>query len=128
MDHFEHNNLSTGIRVTGHESAFRFGTPAAQLNCTTDLAVNLIEWLDARGKVLINGTDSLLELIVTPLESLMYMCRIKGVFGNQSKNITLTVMPEASSVLSRAAPAIITVILLAVLLLVLIATSMLIVR
>ena len=118
----------TDIRVTGHESAFPFGTPAAQLNCTTDLAVNLIEWLNAQGTVLKNGTDSLLELTVTFSESLMYTCRIKGVFGNQTKNITLTVLPEASSVSPSAATAIITVIILVVLLLVLIATSMFIVR
>ena len=120
--------LHADIRVTGHESAFPFGSPAAQLNCTTDLAVNTIEWLDSQGKVLKNGTDPLLELIVVPSESLMYTCRIKSDFGNQTLNVTLTVLPEASSVPSRGAPAIIMVIALAVLLLVLVIVSILIVR
>ena len=114
--------------MTGHESAFPFGSTAAQLNCTTDLAVSTIEWLDTQGNVLKSGTDPLLELTVIPSESLMYTCRIEGGFGNQTLNITLTVLPEASSAPSSGAPAIIIVIILAVLLLVLVIASILIVR
>ena len=120
--------LHTDIRVTGHELAFPFGSTAAQLNCTTDLAVSTIEWLDTQGNVLKSGTDPLLELTVIPSESLMYTCRIEGGFGNQTLNITLTVLPEASSAPSSGAPAIIIVIALAVILLVLVIASILIVR
>ena len=114
--------------MTGHESAFPFGSTAAQLNCTTDLSVSTIEWLDTQGNLLKSGTDPLLELTVIPSESLMYTCRIEGGFGNQTLNITLTVLPETSSVPSSGAPAIILVIVLAVLLLVLVIASILIVR
>ena len=122
-----HIIMITDIRVTGHESALPIGAPAV-LNCTTDLAVSTIEWLDTRGKVLKSGTDPLLGLMVNPSESLMYTCRIESDFGNQTLNVTLTVLPEASSVPSRGAPAIIIVIALAVILLVLVVASILIVR
>lgn len=112
--------------MTGHETAFPFGSTAAQLNCTTDLAVSTIEWLDAQGRVLKNGTDPLLELVANPSESLMYTCRVKGEFGSQSVNIILTVLPE--SVLSSVVPAISAVIILAVLLFVFVTVSLLIVR
>ena len=114
--------------MTGHESALPFGSTVAQLNCTTDLAVSTIEWLDSQGNVLKSGSGPLLELTVIPSESLMYTCRIESDFGNQTLNVTLTVLPEASSVPSRGAPAIIVVIVLAVILLVLVIASILIVR
>lgn len=113
--------------MTGHETAFPFGSTAAQLNCTTDLSVSTIEWLDTQGKVLKTGTDHLLKLTANPTESLMYMCRIRGAFGNQTFNITLTVLPEESA-LSSAAPAVVVVILLVVLLFVIVTASIFIVR
>ena len=121
--------IHTDIRVTGHESAFPFGSTTAQLNCTTDLAVSRIEWLDAQGRVLTQGTDPLLELIVNPSESLMYTCRIMGEFGNQTTHVTLTVLPEESEVSSTATfGAAIAAVLLAVLLAVIVIASILIVR
>ena len=114
----------------GHESTFSFGSPAV-LNCTTDLAIDTIEWLDTRGNILKNGSDPVLELKVVPSDSgsLTYTCIIKSKFGIQTKNITLTVQLEASSVISGAAiPATIAVIMLAVLILAVIAASMLVVR
>ena len=115
--------------MTGHESAFPFGTTTAQLNCTTDLAVSRIEWLDAQGIALKKGTDPLLELTTNPSESLMYTCRIMGEFGNQTMNVTLTVLPEESEISSTATfGAAIAAVLLAVLLVVVVIVSILIVR
>jgi hypothetical protein len=118
--------IYTGIRVTGHESAFPYGSTTAQLNCTTDLAVSTVEWLDAKGKVLNHGTDPLLELTANPSESLMYTCRISGEFGNQTMNVTLTVLPEESEIVSAAIfGAVIAAVLLAVLLVVIITAAIL---
>ena len=89
--------------------------------------MSTIEWLDTQGKVLKSGTDHLLELMANPSESLTYTCRIRGGFGNQTFNITLTVLPKESA-LSSAAPAVVVVILLTVLLLVIVIASILIVR
>ena len=115
--------------MTGHESAFPFGSTTAQLNCTTDLAVTTVEWLDAQGEVLEEGTDPLLELTANPSESLMYTCRIMGEFGNQTMNVTLTVLPEESEIASAATfGASIATVLLAVLLAVIVIASILIVR
>ena len=127
--HFKDHQITTDIRVTGHESAFPFGSTTAQLNCTTDLAVSTIEWLDAQGNVLKKGTHPLLELTTNPSESLMYTCRIMGEFGNQTMNITLTVLPEESEISSTATfGAAIAAVLLAVLLVVVVIVSILIVR
>ena len=115
--------------MTGHESAFPFGSTTAQLNCTTDLAVTTVEWLDAQGIVLEQGTDPLLELTANPSESLMYTCRIMGEFGNQTMNVTLTVLPEESEIASAATfGAAIAAVLLAVLLVVIVIASILVVR
>ena len=116
------------IRVTGHESTLPFGTSAV-LNCTTDLAVSRIEWLDAQGKLSTQGTDPWLELIANPSESLMYTGRIMCEFGNQTMNVTLTVLPEESEISSGTTfGAAIAAVLLAVLLALIVIASILIVR
>ncbi len=88
----------TGIRILGHEHAILHGTLAA-LNCTTDLAVNEIQWFDANGRIIKNGTESVLELtdVATETSDLEYTCKVVGDFGNQSKTVTLHVLPEAVS-------------------------------
>ena len=87
-----------GIRIIGHEYALPYGTMAA-LNCTTDLAINTIQWFNTKGKILKNGTESFLALtdIATDASDLEYTCKIVGRFGNQSKTVTLHVLPEAVS-------------------------------
>jgi hypothetical protein len=118
--------MITDIRVTGHESVLPYGSTTAQLNCTTDLAVTKIEWLDAQGKVLKYGTDPLLELMANPSESLIYTCRIMGEFGNQTINVTLTVLSEKFEIASAAIfGAVIAAVLLAVLLVMIITTAIL---
>ena len=116
--------IYTGIRVTGHESSLPLES-SASLNCTTDLAVNTIEWLDMQGRVLENGTDSLLELTVTltDISSLEYTCRVKSEFGVQNETATLSILSEATSpsVVSNAIPAVIAIIMLAVLILAVVA-------
>ena len=89
-----------GIRITGYENALSYGTLAA-LNCTTDLAIKMIQWFDINGRVIRNGTESFLELtdITTDSEAspLKYTCKVVGTFGNQSVTVTLQVLPEAVS-------------------------------
>ena len=99
------------------------------LNCTTDLAVDTIEWLDMTGTVLANGTDSLLELTDIPTEAsdLEYTCNVKNMFGSQSKTVILYIMPKTVSTstvtVSGAVSAIIAIVMLAVLLLAVIAVT-----
>ena len=92
------------------------------LNCTTDLAVNTIEWLDVHGRVLANGTDLQLELRVTLSDSghLTYICRIKSNYGSQNKTITLTISAAGASNVSINVS--VTVVMLAIILLFLLVT------
>ena len=117
-----------GIRITGHKLALQYGTPAT-LNCTTDLAVSMIQWLDTQGKVIKNETNSLLELTDIPTETsdLEYTCKVVGKFGNQTKTVSLNVLPEAvsSELVPGAASAAISVI--AVLIIVLLAAFVIII-
>ena len=64
------------------------------LNCTTDLAVILIEWLDQEGNVLANGTDLVSTFIVEITHAhhnKKFTCRIITRFGNQTRSVDLTV-------------------------------------
>ena len=102
----------------GHESSLPYGSPV-MLNCTTDLAVDTIEWLDMKGTVLANGNDSLLELTDIPVEvnNLAYTCRVTSMFGVHNKTVTLHIIPGvmSSPILSNTVPAIIVIVMLAVL-------------
>ena len=111
------SNDHTGISVSGHETVLSEGV-STSLNCTTDLAVDTIEWLDAKGAVLANGTSDLLELMLpqTNTESIEYTCRIRSNFGVQNKTVTLTVL-SAPLDIQTAVSAVVVVILLVILLL-----------
>ena len=96
------------------------------LNCTTDLAVDAIEWLDMKGTVLASGNDSLLELTDIPADvnNLAYTCRVTSMFGVHNKTVNLHIIPGvmSSPILSNAISAtIIAIVMLAVLLLAVIA-------
>ena len=56
----------------------------------------MIQWLDVKGRVIKNGTTSLLQLtkVKTEGNDLEYTCRVVGKFGNQSKTVILHVLPE----------------------------------
>ena len=104
------------------------------LNCTTDLAISVIEWVDNNGKVLRNDTEQILELTIIVLddESLIYTCRTMSDFGTQSMtvmiNITSNPTSESESIpLGTAVPVIVAIIILAVLL-VLVVTTIVVVR
>ena len=88
----------SGIRITGHEHALPHGT-LATLNCTTDLAINTIQWHDIRDRIIKNGTDPFLELTDIPTEAsdFEYTCEVVGKFGNQSKTVALHVLSEVVS-------------------------------
>ena len=59
----------------------------------------MIQWLDMKGRVITNGTTSFLQLnnVKTEVSDLEYTCRVVGKFGNQSKTVTLRVLPEIVS-------------------------------
>ena len=59
----------------------------------------MIQWLDMKGRMIKNGTNSLLELTDIPTEAsdLEYTCKVVGKFGNQTKTVTLNISPEAVS-------------------------------
>ena len=105
----------------GHEPSLPYGS-SATLNCTTDLAVDTIVWLDMKENVLANGNDSLLELTVIPMDinNLAYTCRVTSMFGVQNQTITLSILSEAIEtspvMLSVIIPTIIAFVMLAVLL------------
>ena len=102
-----------GIRITGHESALPLGSTAS-LNCTTDLAVDIIEWLDMNGLIVVSGMDSPLELAGVPVEAsnLEYTCRVRSVFGSQRKTIALQTIEGTLIVSSVVTTVTITIILL----------------
>lgn len=115
----------TGIRVTGHEHALVHKTPAT-LNCTTDLSVNTMQWLDVKGRVQKNGTDSFLELtdILTITKDLEYTCKVVSKYGSQAKTVTLTVIPQvvSSSLVTGAASAAVSIIVMLAIVILIVAT------
>ena len=72
------------------------------INCSTDLAVNTLEWLDNNDHQLTNTTASVavleIESITTEHHNLVYICRAISPFGNQTKLVTIRVAEEVSSV------------------------------
>ena len=112
----------TGIRIIGHERALPYGTLAA-LNCTTDLAISTIQWFDTKGRIIKNGTGSVLELtdVATETSDLEYTCKVVGEFGNQSKTVTLHVLPSEAVSSPSAVPTFAVVSVIAVLIIIVLA-------
>ena len=70
----------------------------SSINCSTDLNVNTIEWLDSNGEVLASGNESPLTLnltVTSDLHNTEYTCRINSSIGTQEQSITLTVLQKA---------------------------------
>lgn len=90
--------LLTDIQITGHEHPLTPGS-SVSLNCTTDLAVNTIEWVDNKQNILIKGSNPSLELTitVTDFENLAYTCRTRSHFGIQNKTITLSILQQSNT-------------------------------
>ena len=107
-------NFDKGIKITGHQSALPLGS-LTTLNCTTDLDVDIIEWLDIKGTVLTNGTEQFLELTTETSKS-EYTCRVSSTFGHQNKTVLLQVIPDLQSapLVSSVVSAVIIVISLAI--------------
>ena len=112
----------TGIRIIGHERALPYGTLAA-LNCTTDLAISIIQWFDTKGRIIKNGTGSILELtdVATETSDLEYTCKVVGEFGNQSKTVTLHVLPSEAVSSPSAVPTFAAISVIAVLIIIILA-------
>ena len=68
------------------------------INCTTDLAVTTIEWLDHNHRVLVNtSTEPYLEFSVVQGDAnTEFVCRVTSPFGRQNKSLTLSLPTELS--------------------------------
>ena len=82
----------------GHESSLPHGS-SVHLNCSTDLAANTIEWLNAKGEILETGNGPSLQLIHTPsgVTNAVYICRINSTFGSQNKTTNVHILQEEVS-------------------------------
>ena len=96
------------------------------INCSTDLAVTTLEWVDNDDQQLMNTTDSVavleIESITTEHHNLVYTCRAISPFGNQTKSVTILVtatLPVAGIVGGLAAALIITVLIIVIIIIVL---------
>ena len=87
-----------GIQTTVIETDIPLNTHLS-LNCTTDLALISMEWLDSEGKVLVNTSEQHLTLEINRVteahHNTEYTCQIYGMFGNQNKSITLLVAQQS---------------------------------
>jgi hypothetical protein len=71
---------------------------SAVINCTTDLAVTTIVWLDEGMRVLNNASESpLILFLAETTETQQYTCIITSPFGNQSQSIRVSVAQLESS-------------------------------
>ena len=82
----------------GHESSLPHGS-SVHLSCSTDLAADTIEWLDAKERVLSKGNGSLLELTDTPsgVTNAVYICRINSTFGSQNETANVHILQKEVS-------------------------------
>ena len=88
-----------GLQITGHnaDQVLNRGANIA-INCTTDLSVTTIVWLDEGMRVLNNASESPLILLLAEVsETHKYTCIITSPFGNQSQSITVSVAQLVSS-------------------------------
>lgn len=93
------------------------------MNCTTDLAVTTIEWLDENYEVLnySNKTSYLylvIDRITTTHHNAKYTCRVISPFGNQNMSTTLLVSAQKSPANAASTGGAIVAVLLVLLLLV----------
>ena len=72
------------------------------LNCTSDLALTSMAWLDSEGTVLVNTNEQQLILEISKItdahHNAKYICQVVGPFGDQNKSVILLVaQPVARS-------------------------------
>ena len=68
----------------------------ATLNCSTDLAVERIQWLDQKGLTVTKGMEPFLELTTEAIDS-QFTCQVDNMFGSQNRTVTLKVAPHPMS-------------------------------
>ena len=83
------------MQITGHEEPLIIGT-SASINCTSDLDVTTIEWLDGMGTVVVmSSIDAILGLELDPvtsdLHNQVFTCRVTSPYGTQEQNITVEI-------------------------------------
>ena len=63
------------------------------VNCTTDLPVTTIEWLDGNGTLMTSDTQSFLTIRIDKISTIQQItCIINSPFGNQNKSLTLSAL------------------------------------
>lgn len=83
----------SGISITGNEAPVVLGT-SMQLNCSSDLAILMAEWLYNDVVIAQSLTGEALLVIPAVNDSLhnrQYKCRITTPYGVQERNTTITV-------------------------------------
>ena len=70
------------------------------VNCTTDLALTIMSWLDSDGTILVNTSEPHLTLMIDKItkthHNTEYTCQVIGPFGNQTKSVTFLVAQQLS--------------------------------
>ena len=93
-------SLSLGLQITGYNNSDELlnqGASAA-INCSTDLSVTTIVWLDEEMGVVNTSSESPLTLVLAEVtKTQQYTCIVISPFGNQSKSITILVAQPVSS-------------------------------
>ena len=88
-----------GLQVISHNSDQILDRGASiAINCTTDLSVITIAWLDEEMRVIKIASESPLTLFLAGVtETHEYTCIITSPFGNQSQTVTVSVAQLVSN-------------------------------
>ena len=108
-----------GIQITEIEKDIPLDE-SLSLNCTTDLALTTMTWLDSDGKVLANTNEQYLTWEINKItkahHNAKYTCQIVGPFGDQNKSVTLLVAQQPGASSATTGGAVVAVLLVLVLL------------
>lgn len=85
------------LQVTNIKDNFPLGS-SLSINCTTELAVSVMEWLEGEDILLMDTIKSYLTLQINSVtanhHNVTYTCRVISPFGNQSKSLILHVSQQ----------------------------------
>ena len=119
MHAYHHLCAWEGIQTTEIEKDIHLDTRLF-LNCTTDLALTTMTWLDSDGKVLANTSEQHLTWEINKItkasHNTKYTCQVVGPFGDQNKSVTLLVAQQSGANAATVGGAVVAVLLILVLL------------
>ena len=85
--------LYLGLRVHGNQAIFTVGQQASVV-CSSDLDVNMIEWIYNYNVVVQSSAVDQLSLVFNPvndsIHSRQYTCRVTSPYGIQEETIQVT--------------------------------------